>query len=772
MRVLEVKNNLVKIAYDVKDNVVLSGFVIIEDENTPYVAQVMNLKADVTSNFAIVKLLFTFNEEGILKNYDGSIPSVKASVSVLPANELLDILPVENPITLGTLAQQQFSLKVDESIFKKNLVVCSNNQENTNILIDNFLRQISDTEQKIVIFDIKGEFGWEKKIHFGTDFKLPLNYNTINYIYDHDLDDIDATSRAIIQDIFIELQEYTKTLPEGFLPFDTFFTVVDQQYKETGITQLVLLKNKLLKYKEAEVFAQNLKDVLNLSIAIEKSNTIVIDISPLSPKLQNETIKYVYDVMAKIDAPIYSFVKAENGNITKKLINRIIHDKNNIYTTIICGHEFKYLPELKQYAENMILFAPQTLQHDFASYNTFLNKLNPDEFIAYGNLTQNIPLIVKLDRLDLEDNEEEEDTSEEDGEAEDALRENHNTETVPMPQIISQENSKPEVISPEKNVNENSSDEIILQDEPELEIDENIQENIILEQPVEETTVPKSDNIEVSEVVEPPKMHDEEQVVNIPETATGELETSQIPEQEVPQQIQEDDIIIQNNNLEPDLSISVEPLIDETPVIEEEIIDNEPIIETIDEPQIVEEEVITPSVAESQIEILEEVPEIEEPESITLPEEAENTTFEELVMPENDELTEDDLNFLDGISQENQLDENISTEEILNAVDEVSQNFETETNQNYNNSKSLPEPEFIQEEEQVPVVPIYPSDDLEDSQELKFEAGDEVTHPKYGRGVVEKMIKYGNKTLYSVSFHASGIGRRLLDPMMTELRKI
>ena len=34
MKVLEIKNNLVKIAYDVKDNLALSSFVIIEDVNT------------------------------------------------------------------------------------------------------------------------------------------------------------------------------------------------------------------------------------------------------------------------------------------------------------------------------------------------------------------------------------------------------------------------------------------------------------------------------------------------------------------------------------------------------------------------------------------------------------------------------------------------------------------------------------------------------------------------------------------------------------------
>ena len=40
------KNNLVKIAFETADNLALGGFVIIEDTNNPYVAQVMNLKSD------------------------------------------------------------------------------------------------------------------------------------------------------------------------------------------------------------------------------------------------------------------------------------------------------------------------------------------------------------------------------------------------------------------------------------------------------------------------------------------------------------------------------------------------------------------------------------------------------------------------------------------------------------------------------------------------------------------------------------------------------
>ena len=71
----------------------------------------------------------------------------------------------------------------------------------------------------------------------------------------------------------------------------------------------------------------------------------------------------------------------------------------------------------------------------------------------------------------------------------------------------------------------------------------------------------------------------------------------------------------------------------------------------------------------------------------------------------------------------------------------------------------------------TPNVPIYdaeiPQEDTVHSDQ--FEQGDTVSHAKYGVGVVEKMIKYGNKTLYSINF--DNVGRRLLDPTLTEIKK-
>lgn len=119
MKILEVKNNLVKISHTAQDDLVLSGFVIIEDSQYPYVAQIMSLKADSGSNYAIAKLLFTFNEEGIVKNYNGTVPELNASITRLSSDELLDILPVEKPLKIGKLAQQDFILNIDYSALEK-----------------------------------------------------------------------------------------------------------------------------------------------------------------------------------------------------------------------------------------------------------------------------------------------------------------------------------------------------------------------------------------------------------------------------------------------------------------------------------------------------------------------------------------------------------------------------------------------------------------------------------------------------------------------------
>lgn len=765
MQVLEIKNNLVKIAYDVNDNLALSSFVIIEDTNTPYVAQVVNVKADKLTNFAIVKLLFTFNEEGILKNYNGTIPSLKSTVSILPSKELLDIIPIENNLIMGELAQQNVTLNVDKTILDNNLLVCSDNVENTNILLKNITKQI---DEKIVIFDTDGLFDAENKITFGKDFKLPLNYDTINFIYENELDDVDATSRAVIQDIFIEVQEYTKNLPEGYLPFETFINVVDQQYKETQIPQLVLLKNKLIKYRDLNAFAETLKDVLSLSIAIDKSKVTIIDISEMAPVLQKEIMSYTYGVMKGINETIYSFVKVDNANSNKRLLKTFL-SRDGIYTTIICRHEYKYLPELKSAAQNLILFTPQTLQHDFAAYNTFLNKLNTDEFIIYGAHTQNIPLIVELDELELDTQNDDDET-----ESEKDIEEIPSSNVVPMPapvqntapqenvtespepEIQEEENFKaPEVEYPDLGFDNEtpSSNETPTVDFPETET-----LNVTEEQPEENFT-----QIELPETFEEPEIEEvqqEEPEEDIQENFDNEISQEPIeeevfmPETDIPQvEINEDlseQAIIEDSNIsETPAEYTSQATEEQAPIYnilddneidyqdaEPEVLPLEPEIDYSVEDIDIEENYQEPQPYDENEAMIEQAAkDVDKLIYEKLPNE--DVTLDDLSDLQSDELTEDDLNLIGDLASDNGI---------------------------------TPEPELEYNEEQPPVVPIYNAEDIEPQEQQSLEPGDRVSSPKYGEGVVEKMIKYGNKMLCSIEF--PNIGRRLLDPAMTEIKKL
>ncbi len=765
MQVLEIKNNLVKIAYDVNDNLALSSFVIIEDTNTPYVAQVVNVKADKLTNFAIVKLLFTFNEEGILKNYNGTIPSLKSTVSILPSKELLDIIPIENNLIMGELAQQNVTLNVDKTILDNNLLVCSDNVENTNILLKNITKQI---DEKIVIFDTDGLFDAENKITFGKDFKLPLNYDTINFIYENELDDVDATSRAVIQDIFIEVQEYTKNLPEGYLPFETFINVVDQQYKETQIPQLVLLKNKLIKYRDLNAFAETLKDVLSLSIAIDKSKVTIIDISEMAPVLQKEIMSYTYGVMKGINETIYSFVKVDNANSSKRLLKTFL-SRDGIYTTIICRHEYKYLPELKSAAQNLILFTPQTLQHDFAAYNTFLNKLNTDEFIIYGAHTQNIPLIVELDELELDTQNDDDET-----ESEKDIEEIPSSNVVPMPAPV--QNTAPQenvTVTPEPEIQEEETFKAPEVEYPDLGFDNETPSsneaptvdfpetetlNVTEEQPEENFT-----QIELPETFEEPEIEEvqqEEPEEDIQKNFDNEISQEPIeeevfmPETDIPQvEINEDlseQAIIEDSNIsETPAEYTSQATEEQAPIYnilddneidyqdaEPEVLPLEPEIDYSVEDIDIEENYQEPQPYDENEAMIEQAAkDVDKLIYKKLPNE--DVTLDDLSDLQSDELTEDDLNLIGDLASDNGI---------------------------------TPEPELEYNEEQPPVVPIYNAEDIEPQEQQSLEPGDRVSSPKYGEGVVEKMIKYGNKMLCSIEF--PNIGRRLLDPAMTEIKKL
>lgn len=647
MKVVEIRNNLVKIEFESDEGLVLGHFIVLASEQNSYVAQIINIKIDEIQKHAIAKLMFTFTSDGVVDNYDGSIPDMNSEASLLPAQELLDLLPVETAVKFGHLAQEDSVLSLDISIFEHNMTVFSDHDFEKRTFISNCVNQLSNMNEKSVVIDDANLFENVKKCVPGRDFKLPLNSEMIDYLFDNELTDIGTDSKAVIKDIFYAVQQYIDTLDNKFLPIDKFVDVIASQYQQNNMPELALLKNKLLKYKDSNLFANSEEEINVIENLLGVNNTIYIDIKDFTPSLQNKIVNIIHNELNLMDGYIYFFVPIRDDNSDKPLIRKFINH-SHIFTTIFASHAYKYAAELKEHAENIVLYTPQTITHEFASYNTFLNKLNHDEFVIYGKLTQGIPFIVESEVVETQNFAQQE------------------------AQIIKQELEQ-------KNKVESYS---------EIGQGQNIQKSEI------------PDQFENKTVLEP--------VENI-------MADDEVAEENIEQDLEEEQIIEQED--EPAAAVSGELPEDE---------------EYMEHPNISE---ITS--------------ELQEPLELDLSED--ELSEEDLV--EEDELSEEDLDYID---------------DALPGMEEPEVQGEDIADISEDDLYSQDEEEF----DKPPVVPIYPAEGVESEaadDAFGYAQGDVVTHPRYGRGVIEKIIKYGNKTLCSISF--DNVGRRLLDPSISEFEK-
>lgn len=680
MKLLEIKNNLVKLSYGENENPILGKFIVLATSEKSYVAQLVNLKSDNVNNFAIAKLLFTFTPDGVVDNYDGSIPSMASQLSFLDSSELLDLLPVETAVKIGQLAQQNESLSLDISVFEHNFTAFAERETDKTTFISNCIRQLFQMKEKSVIVDLNNNFADYSRIEFAKDFKLPLNSEMIDFIFEYELAEVDPSTKAVIQDVFYAVQQYIKTLDFEFLPIDNFVDVVANQYKETQMPELALLKNKLLKYRDSNIFANTKEEVLAFNQKLEEKNCSIVNLTDVNEALQKEVLVFVHKALESIKKYVYFFCPLTDGNSDKKLLKRFINN-NHVFTTIIVSNSYKYVKELKSCAENVVIFAPEDAQHEFAAYNTFLNKLNLGECIVFGKLTQGIPFIVEMSDLDL------------DLTKDDVLGDKY--QFVPVQENV-------EMMATE-----------------DVELSKTL-DNTLIPTPLPEVeAVPETSQIDV-----------EDTPVDV---SVEEQEVEEIPQEELPE---EDVSPVDEEVLSPEGDVLVE--YPDVPQDDFEDITTTPsnIVEPVGN-------LLGDDLAEGDLEAS-EFP----------PQEDDDLGFDDVVDlsgedsgEELPDLTEDDLDFIEDNGT-------VANEDVISEPMQ---------------GESYVEDPYI--EEQTPVVPVYPAQDTPIADDdFQFAQGDAVNHPRYGRGVIEKIIKYGNKTLCSISFE--NVGRRLLDPSISEFTKL
>ena len=813
MNIIEVKNNLVKLTYD--EDISLASFIKITDLKNTYIAQILHLESSRVGKIAIARLIF--NYKGTVQAYDGSIPSIQAEIEVLSDDFIVNMLDKSDPMLLGKIAQKDTNVIVSAKMLKDKPIICAEKSYQYTQLLDNIISQNELNGRKTVVIDITGDVKGNK-ITATKDFKIPLDKNSIGYIFDRGFNDLTDEYKAFIQDIFSELNAYIKTVE--YIPFHDFNMAVDYEFKQSQQLQLIILKNRLLQFEKAGIFAQEEKDFRILDEKLNSNNTLVIDISRLNDSLQAEYISYIYSQMEKQNTNFYTVTSLNNNNSDKEVLNKIFASKN-VFSSIVCPYSYKYIEELKQCSKNMIMFTPMKQQEDFGAYNIFLNKLAEDEFILYGKSTKFVPLIIKLDEIEMID------------------------EIMPAPKPV-----ETTVILPTETVEQIVEEEPVEQPAEKDDIQEMV-EDIVDEEPVmempiiEEPVKQPAEEDTVQEMVE--DVIDEEPVMEMP-----------IIEEEVAQPAEEDNV-----------QEMVEDVVDEEPVMEMPIIEEpveQPVKETPVAIQPKEDENLENMADEVQKELMglsididdDEIPEaIAAPPPLTEEEVKQNLDPSDLFKanePEEDAtaLTEADLDMIESLEEEKK-----NPTEESEPVDEALEDSQTEEEEETQEEEIVPEAESVNDEEiieevteeqaetpaappakeekipetkvedakqeerkpsiteqilmedakriaeeeankpdpveeqiekpadkkhqsekletktsQTPIVPVYsaeiPDEDIVESDNIQ--QGDRIIHAEFGRGVVEKIINYGERKLCSVNFEQ--VGRRLLDPKISEMKKV
>ncbi len=145
---------------------------------------------------------------------------------------------------------------------------------------------------------------------------------------------------------------------------------------------------------------------------------------------------------------------------------------------------------------------------------------------------------------------------------------------------------------------------------------------------------------------------------------------------------------------------------------------------------------------------------------------------------ELEEISDSDLDLIDALNGDDE-----ELEEYQGELEEVSSDVQVDEGILEQPSEGIVPPrqhsqlsennEILEKKESnTPIVPVYDADIPQEDMVVSdtIQQGDSVVHAKYGNGVVEKMIKYGTKTLFSINFE--NVGRRLLDPTLTEIKKL
>lgn len=399
MQIYEVKNDIADILYaTLEQNLYLSDFLFIEDDEQTIIAQITDIstteRADI--NIATVKFYLSVDKNNKLTPYDGHTPAKDADVGYIDSQEIIGLFrPKSKEIVWGNhFRDSKIKISTDLKFLSSNACIICDKAEPVKNLVNNILISLDKNNVNSIAFDFEGKFksiNNIKRLTFGKDYRIPLDIVALEYIFNNELGELPLSSKALAQNIILEIEKYIDTIPDGFIPFDIFSQIVAQECQKSKDSGLLIFSNKLTQYGQRKIFANELSEFRNID---NLKGSSIIDISDIDVKFHKMIFNSVINTLS---GKFYLFSDISSDNANNEIIKRI-YEKNNIRLVPISKYSDKCLSKINQYSNNYILFSPSTDCNDIP-YGSFLSKLTNNDFIICGESTLFIPFIATLEKM-------------------------------------------------------------------------------------------------------------------------------------------------------------------------------------------------------------------------------------------------------------------------------------------------------------------------------------------------------------------------------------
>ncbi len=762
MQIIQILNDFIKVLYTPEfENISLADFMLVRDGKMCYLGQVVEItddKFDHEKNIAKIKLMHTINALGEIVEYTRQLPNKHAEVLFANQREILNFVNQnKKTITIGEDAKNCRNFELNVNFFENNAVIFCDKINEYNYLTTHLARRLN-SHKKVVVFDFTGgiEIPASQKIKAKIDFKLPLNSFVIDRIWEKILIGARVETQAIVDEIFNEVKNYAKLTKDGFIPFNHFIKVIAKQFKVTPIRELLLLKNRLIKYQQDEIFANRKSDFKSALDIMNTSRTTVVDMSNIKNLWQKEFIEFV---LKSIKTETFVFLRVNEVNYDAELIKYAINPKRQFKLIPAISHTFSKMPLVCENSYNYILTPSLNPKKDFGYFEEIISSLSKRNVLLLGDDTNNFGFIVK--NIKIEDEILEIDNSDK-FEAKvtlegDVIKNKRVKEKIES--LREQKAKEIENIVDGFLYNKNADPQTTIQLKP---------EKITREEIVEI-------HREVVEEIQEEKKQENEQTQNVViETIEDDFNIENI--------ISEDELDFFDNQEEVEEKTEIEKI--EEIVEEEKETFSDDFLNTLDEINLENANVDTPETVEKN-ETVEEVKENEadfsDSEMEDLVNESVEIAFDEML---NEEEAKDET--VEAEAQNNVSPELFDKEEDeFNILNEIEEKTEKETEEIIEEIAEVKEEELISEEEIEQFDLDSPLDDetirytngyiedystTEDNNNVSYSEGEKVIHEKYGQGTIIQVVEYSNKTLLQIEF--SQVGKRLLDPTISGIKKI